>query len=584
MSSFILSSAPSPLPESPSLSLLPFALGPSSAPYTGPGPIAAYFQPRSCPAGLPLPPGTPAASFRGRQVVAQELEVPRGYRGVVLRTGRRPDRGGMEVLSLGRGRAGISGRGTQQQQEEENEGEDEGGAQRPHRGRTTRRDQYPLTPAPSGGSTGSSATYAPSAASIASSSTAVERAASPSHAGAGAGTGGRRSPRKSGTAAALSSLASRIRGAGQTALSRPKTRQASRVKQAKKRYRLDEDEEEDEDDGDVLGAALDGSSPLGHSSSSEMDPLAPDYEHPATPRTRVLRTPSKRQRLAPPRTPLTPASPATDPNLPFITVQAPTPLKEPLPPPLRYLGGAGRRGKADYVPRSLRNGEGGQGGVELFKEEVTTIGLEGGVMDSPEEVKAESPEGEDRVEEEGMGGLAEAEAGDESTLKDSTRGEAELLLDEVEETQIIPSPATEDDPPTFDVSAKSELQDLQWNALVSAAEDEAEDGEPIRILRPVSTFKSITLWTPDAPLPGFRANELADRVETKPATAEVPSGDGVEAESTAKQEEPEEGAGASLRTGWWRQGGAGEGGDEMVRAMGEWLGLVEMVSLRRGTV
>jgi len=32
-----------------------------------------------------------------------------------------------------------------------------------------------------------------------------------------------------------------------------------------------------------------------------------------------------------------------------------------------------------------------------------------------------------------------------------------------------------------------------------------------------------------------------------------------------------------LRKGWWRTGGAGEGGDEIVRALGEWIGLVEEV-------
>jgi hypothetical protein len=75
-----------------------------------------------------------------------------------------------------------------------------------------------------------------------------------------------------------------------------------------------------------------------------------------------------------------------------------------------------------------------------------------------------------------------------------------------------------------------------------------------RVLRPASTFNSFTLWTPDGPLPGFKQDE------------------------TEEDSKDEDEAGVKLRKGWWRTGGAGEGGDEIVRALGEWIGLVEEVS------
>ncbi|EJT46908.1 hypothetical protein A1Q2_01855 [Trichosporon asahii var. asahii CBS 8904] len=90
-----------------------------------------------------------------------------------------------------------------------------------------------------------------------------------------------------------------------------------------------------------------------------------------------------------------------------------------------------------------------------------------------------------------------------------------------------------------------------------------EDEEPsdVRVLYPSASFKSITLWTPDAPMPGFVADEL-----TSPAVA---------------TKEGEESGLGQLRRSWWRQGGAGEGGDEFVRGLGEWIGLGEIVSLMR---
>jgi hypothetical protein len=147
---------------------------------------------------------------------------------------------------------------------------------------------------------------------------------------------------------------------------------------------------------------------------------------------------------------------------------------------------------------------------------------------------------------------------------------------------VIPSPSTEDDPPTFPVDtkpsitedAKVEKEEEANDAtrvrqamtpapteteIVKSEEDQPEISEMntnARVLRPSSTFESFTLWTPDGPLPGFKQDETEVEAET----------------------EGEADGGVKLRQGWWRTGGAGEGGDEIVRALGEWIGLVEEVS------
>ncbi|KAK4684514.1 hypothetical protein P7C73_g5661, partial [Tremellales sp. Uapishka_1] len=87
---------------SPSLSLLPFALGSPSNPHvSSSAPLNHYFKPRPCPRNTAgIKDGSLIAAFRGRQLVNQEIEVPRGYRGLILGIGKRPDRGGLEVRSI----------------------------------------------------------------------------------------------------------------------------------------------------------------------------------------------------------------------------------------------------------------------------------------------------------------------------------------------------------------------------------------------------------------------------------------------------------------------------------------------------
>lgn len=406
----------SKLPESSSLSLLPFALGSSNNAYkTSTAPISQYFQPRPCPADVTgIPEGTPIASFRGRQLVGHTIQVPTGYRGLIIN------------------------------------------APEPHAVET----KWPLTPAPSVAST---------SADPSSSSTS------------------RRSPRKSTLANVAGAIKSKVKGAGQVALSRPKTRQAKTGTIKRKRIQIDSDDEDEERHIEVSKAV--------------------DIE-----------TPRKRTRSG---------TVAGVENLPMIVVQEATPLKEPLPTPKKRLGTASSK---ERLPGASRR----------------------------------SPSPSPSIE----------------TTEGSQESEA-----------VIPSPATENDPPSFDIESNKSAPVNTEESVDSEADNRvkheqevksdlppsAPSTEPVkaklepqeaieegytnaRVLRPASTFDSFTLWTPDGPLPGFKQDEDTE-------------GDVKETEGDADAE-----GGVKLRKGWWRTGGAGEGGDEIVRALGEWIGLVEEVS------
>lgn len=144
-------------------------------------------------------------------------------------------------------------------------------------------------------------------------------------------------------------------------------------------------------------------------------------------------------------------------------------------------------------------------------------------------------------------------------------------------------PADEEDE---DMAREVDLSAVVEDVKMAPAEDdsneapeagEAEAGGRIdgaRILTPTASFTQFMLWTPDAPLAGFRADEL--EVETREGDEKEKEGD--EAKGKEGREEEESTGGLKLERGWWRQGGAGEGGDEFVRALGEWIGLNEIVS------
>lgn len=215
---------------------------------------------------------------------------------------------------------------------------------------------------------------------------------------------------------------------------------------------------------------------------------------------RVLRTPSKRARHAP-----AVETPKLRGPVPDIVVQEATPLKEPLPPGLKSL----RSAAEESMPP----------------------------IDEPSESLAESDEPLPTL-------TADSANGEQADLKE----------------EVIPSPATEDLPPAFPVlTPQSSVADLKPQLDEDDKDDVVhleEHDAYTRQLRPTSTFTEFTLWTPDAPLAGFRADEQA-------------------ADDAAAQEEED---GVKLEKGWWRTGGAGEGGDEVVRGLGEFIGLMEVLN------
>lgn len=418
-------------------------------------------------------------------MVGQTVSIPRGYRGVVISASRRPELG-LQRRDGDRGGDGVKGKG---------------------KGKAVD-GKWPLTPA-------SSAASVSGASSIAADED--ER------------NGVRRSPRKS---------AGPVRGAGQVALPRPKTRQVQSAERgvAKRRFRLDSDDEEGEDEHNGVDEARPGpeSRPRQQVQSDETRP----------PSNTPLSTPSKRSRPNPSSTVGTPKSVVASPSLPSIVIQEPTPRKEPLPPALRSLRKDSRR--AGGVPPVLHEGD------EQWVEDVHVENDEAAVPQSEQ----------DKVKDE---------------QDDEDVGDERPAVGRVEST-IIPSPATENDPPAFDIEDKPTVSaDNGKTRDTVPSEQGAGEGDslgvsgPVRLLRPVAGFDSFTLWTPDAPLAGFRAGE------TDPS--EEAMGEGSKADDAEGTE-----GGIKVRPGWWRMGGAGEGGDEVVRAMGEWLGLVEMVSCFRCVV
>lgn len=127
-----------------------------------------------------------------------------------------------------------------------------------------------------------------------------------------------------------------------------------------------------------------------------------------------------------------------------------------------------------------------------------------------------------------------------------------IAVEEVNEP-FIPSPETENDSSVFSSPLVKQDNNVK-----------EEDDGPVRILYPKAQFQGFMLYTGDGPLVGFREDELEKREQ------QVGAETSLESDSQSN---------INLRPSWWRQGGAGEGGDEFVRGMGEWLGLVQVVSL-----
>ncbi|WVQ71534.1 hypothetical protein IAR50_001073 [Cryptococcus sp. DSM 104548] len=467
---FILSAQKDAIPPTPTLSLLPFSLGPTNAPYKATDAnISGYFCPRpiAAPTGKQSegrsakPTQNLQATFRGRQIVGQELALPPSYRGVILSTTLPPNKGGAEDHSASH--------------------------------------HAPLTPAAS-------------TASVAPTDPDWEDKPKPAQSSSG------RPQRKS--------VMAKIKGAGQIALSRPR---ATRSKKAepKKRIRLDSDDEDEPE-----------------ASVEEVKE-------------------AKRPRISP----STPGKPL---DVPEITIQEPTPLKA-------------SSSATPSSSRQLRNGSpsGSPRPCSVIERELPSLIEEG-------EEGAELPDNE------------------RADVVSVQVQEVEDNKEEIEE-QVIPSPATEDalpPTPTFnappppiespdkeaarlaataDEVVKDEHEDVEMKEEVKAEDMNAQDeyGGPVRLLRPTATFDRFVLYTGDAPLAGFRADELENPSAPIEPTGPIADSNDEASESPAPAPAGQgttNDIGIQVRPSWWRLGGSGEGGDEFVRGMGEWLGLVESLN------
>lgn len=413
---FIIPAAPSPLPPAPSLSLLPFSLGPAHAPYTdNHANTSQYFQPRP---GANDNGQTVQATFRGRLVIGQYLAVPPAYRGLILSTSLPPNRGGTEHHPIA--------------------------------------SDAPLTPCAS-----------------------IDAVEDTSNGGGGGG-----GPQRSSRSRSRSRSVAGIKGAGQIALSKPRTIRTA----PKKRTLLDsDDEQEDVQDGDG-------------------------------PRTRRVKVTTPKKNA-----------------VPEIVIQEPTPLK----------------------PLSTRPGGGGGGGEKASPEGVSPVSC------SPTIIRD--------------GHL------DLSLTLTEEEEDTRIAVEEVKEP-LIPLPDTENDSPVFSIPSPPLVKHVK-----EEEEEEGGGGGPVRILYPKAQFQGFMLYTPDGPLVGFRADELEKRgqqVEQSESQAQSHSHSQAQTETQSHSQsqaqtetslESDSRSNINLRPSWWRQGGAGEGGDEFVRGMGEWLGLVQVV-------
>ncbi|WVQ78181.1 hypothetical protein IAT38_000264 [Cryptococcus sp. DSM 104549] len=562
---FVLTSVPNPtsLPPAPSLSLLPFSLGPNSAPYTSrDAPIGSYFCPRplassavkeeeakqdargeggstGASSAATSHPNT-TATFRGRAVVGQYLPLPAGYRGIILSAAQRPDRGGNEVYAP----APATSTSTPLPSTTTSS-------------RTRTRNGLP--------------TPAPSSASVA--STQVEDD----------DDGIRRSPRKA-------SVLARIKGAGQAALAKPRRRAAPVVR---KRYRLDSESEDE-----------------------EAKPAVADEEEESSIVAGLGRTPSKRARtaLATPRKGA--GAGAGEEGVPEIVIQEATPLKQPLATPRKRLGGVGAGSPIPEVVAEETAGDVEMASAELSAPEptrATTPSSSTSQVQLTDEPNPTSTNEETIVE---VQEVQDTDSSGQNTPALDAPASAGPLGSNASEEKIIPSPATEDDPPVFNVppppthAPADEDEDVSAPAgsstsegalaAVPQVESEApppvqedapaaapEEGQTapeeditglIRELHPTASFSGFTLYTPDAPLAGFRADECVAPVKFEVKEEVKAEGKGEKSEADAEKAGEAADEGIQVRQSWWRTGGGGEGGDEMVRAMGEWLGLVESLN------
>ncbi|WWC69577.1 uncharacterized protein I206_103520 [Kwoniella pini CBS 10737] len=473
--SFLLqssSSSSSALPDSPALSLLPFSLGPNSAPYTSnSAPLSSYFKPRPNPNGS----NSVIAAFRGRSVVGQEIDIPKGWKGIILSTSKRPDKGGIEIHS---DQFNLKSTPTPNPKEDQENARHDDGLQLR---RTTRQSSAP---------------------------------------------GGR-------------NVNGKVKGEGQIALSKPKIRTSGIViRQSKKRYRFDSDDEEEE----------------GEQKEEE---------------NQLSRTPSKRSRLiesggyiTPQKSSISYTTVKNDEEsynynndtiiIPEIIIQEATPLKNPLPTPKKRLN----ERKSSPTPESKDRRSKNQ--LPEITESLELVEKEIQFETSDPFINEESNEFQ----------ISNQMNFENNELINEINGSlSKETIIKVEEEHLIPSPSTENDLPNFEFNTKSEENENMTSSIknelnpLNEFEEQEENYEgPIRLLKPISKFDKFILYTPDDPLIGFRSEELSINEIEKQKDKDQ----SIDTKDTIQ-----------VRRSWWRSGGSGEGGDEFIRGLGEFLGLME---------
>ncbi|WWC85378.1 uncharacterized protein L201_000241 [Kwoniella dendrophila CBS 6074] len=517
--SFVLSSASSSntllLPESPSLSLLPFSLGPNSSPYaTTSTNLSNYFQPRpfTNPNDDKNDNTKVQASFRGRTVIGQYIDLPKGYKGLILKTGKRPDKGGIEIHS-----------------------------------------ENSLNTIKSSKLIYNSNSVQPKVDSIGNNEYDQDIQL-------------KRTTRQN---------SGKVRGAGQIALSKPKTRQSNnRQMETKKRFRLDsdEDEEDDEEDEDRKPSSLLSRTPSKRSknnSSSSAPAAGPSYTTPKKPNFGINPT-------------FTNIS-GVDTPIPEIVIQEATPLKNPLPTPKKRLNQ--RRSSPSPSCRKLPEVT---ESMDLVEDQIQ-------IETQAERYESPSSSADSDINGSQISNLVQIE---EKNRKEDLNTDTDIdiqsdtkiqINEVVNEEDLIPSPSTENDLPSFVISSssssssilninpKTDIDDKE-NQNQNQNQNESYDG-PIRRLEPISTFNGFMLYTPDDPLIGFRSNESSE-----PEHSKVDKEDDMiivnaeEGSNTTENTGPSKETNIQVRKSWWRLGGAGEGGDEFIRGLGEYLGLCEILN------
>ncbi|WVO12773.1 hypothetical protein L204_100381 [Cryptococcus depauperatus] len=331
----------------------------------------------------------------------------------------------------------------------------------------------------------------------------------------------------------------KIKGAGQVALAKPRTRRAAAVK---KRVRLDSDDEEDGGEN--------------------------QEEQPA------IETPVKKSKI----NIHTPASGSSlQLGMPEIRVQEATPLKQPVCESFtheQHLHVQDSRDRHDSPPCG-----------QIMETEGAVVDL-----DSLEEQQDAKNQLGQVVEHK----CDDAQQIDQKTLvKVGGKADQPCPILKIEPPQFNIPPAPFHSPAEEDHLTQDVKLDPQTFHIETEQANRKRYDDPIRLLTPIATFEAITLWTGDVPLVGKDSeeekNDIPDIVmEEKTAMTKVQNdkhqnklvdkSTGLPTPMLTPTSCTKETRDIQVRPSWWPLGGSGEGGDEFVRGMGEFLGLIDVLN------